>query len=70
MGNGVAHHLPGAGSIIARIGVYSYGLYLLHQPYVIYLGERTRQLAVFPSTILAMASSAPSPSLPQALKNR
>lgn len=55
MGNGVGRHLPGVGSIMARIGVYSYGLYLLHQPYVIYLGEHTRQLAVFPSTILALA---------------
>ncbi|HOV86955.1 MAG TPA: hypothetical protein PLM79_11365 [Syntrophobacteraceae bacterium] len=40
---------------MARVGVYSYGLYLLHQPYLITLGENTRQLAMIPSTLLALA---------------
>jgi peptidoglycan/LPS O-acetylase OafA/YrhL len=31
--------LPGAGSVITTVGVYSYGLYLLHQPYVITFGH-------------------------------
>jgi peptidoglycan/LPS O-acetylase OafA/YrhL len=30
---------------ITYVGVYSYGLYLLHQPYVIYLGIRMRALS-------------------------
>ncbi len=29
-------------SALVNVGVYSYGLYLLHQPYVIYLGEHLR----------------------------
>jgi len=31
--------LPGAGSVLTTVGVYSYGLYLLHQPYVITFGH-------------------------------
>ncbi|MFP5212734.1 MAG: acyltransferase family protein, partial [Acidobacteriota bacterium] len=33
-------HTARAGSVIATVGVYSYGLYLLHQPYVIYFGHK------------------------------
>ena len=29
---------------LAYVGVYSYGLYLIHQPYVLYAGERMRTL--------------------------
>ena len=32
------HSLPPFGSIVGRIGVFSYGLYLIHQPYVLYVG--------------------------------
>jgi peptidoglycan/LPS O-acetylase OafA/YrhL len=34
--------LPRLGSRLAHVGAFSYGLYLLHQPYVIYFGERLR----------------------------
>lgn len=34
--------LPGAEKILSSVGVYSYGIYLIHQPYVFYLGERLR----------------------------
>lgn len=30
--------------VLALVGTYSYGLYLIHQPYVIYFGERLRHL--------------------------
>jgi peptidoglycan/LPS O-acetylase OafA/YrhL len=32
-------------SAVAHVGAYSYGLYLLHQPYVIYIGERVRWMS-------------------------
>jgi len=38
--------LPSLGSTLAHVGAYSYGLYLLHQPYVIYCGERMRDLSL------------------------
>jgi peptidoglycan/LPS O-acetylase OafA/YrhL len=36
--------LPRFGGMLAYVGAFSYGLYLLHQPYVIYFGERLRNL--------------------------
>ncbi len=51
----VGNRLDQGGRVLARVGVYSYGLYLLHQPYLITLGENTRQLAMIPSTLLALA---------------
>ena len=36
--------LPRFGRTLAYVGAFSYGLYLLHQPYVIYFGERLRNL--------------------------
>ncbi|MGV8075059.1 MAG: acyltransferase family protein [Syntrophobacteraceae bacterium] len=38
--------LPAASTVLIRVGVYSYGLYLLHQPYVIYLGKRMGDLGM------------------------
>jgi peptidoglycan/LPS O-acetylase OafA/YrhL len=35
-----ANRLPILRTPLVNVGVYSYGLYLLHQPYVIYFGER------------------------------
>ena len=35
-----------AGAAIASVGVYSYGLYLLHHPYVIYFGNRLHGLSI------------------------
>jgi peptidoglycan/LPS O-acetylase OafA/YrhL len=35
------------GSVLMTVGVYSYGLYLLHQPYVITLGKRLGGLSMF-----------------------
>lgn len=39
--------LPRFGNMLAYVGAFSYGLYLLHQPYVIYFGERVRNLDMF-----------------------
>lgn len=37
--------LPRLVAPLASVGAFSYGLYLLHQPYVIYFGERMRDLS-------------------------
>lgn len=36
--------LPRLGATLAYVGAFSYGLYLLHQPYVLYFAERMRDL--------------------------
>jgi peptidoglycan/LPS O-acetylase OafA/YrhL len=37
--------LPRMGRMLVQVGVYSYGLYLLHQPYVLWVGLRVRWLS-------------------------
>jgi peptidoglycan/LPS O-acetylase OafA/YrhL len=51
--------LPRAGSVLAVIGVYSYGIYLFHHPYVITFGERLRdfELPVFVITACAVTAA-------------
>jgi peptidoglycan/LPS O-acetylase OafA/YrhL len=44
---GLISRISGFAKIFSVVGVYSYGLYLIHQPYVIWLGLRIR-----PQTIL------------------
>jgi peptidoglycan/LPS O-acetylase OafA/YrhL len=44
-----------AGAILARIGVYSYGLYLIHQPYVTYFGERMQHMGMGAFVVVAAA---------------
>jgi len=39
---GLISRVPGLAKIVGLVGVYSYGLYLIHQPYVIWLGLRIR----------------------------
>jgi peptidoglycan/LPS O-acetylase OafA/YrhL len=45
--------LPRLGGTLAYVGAFSYGLYLLHQPYVIYFGERMRDMSELLFTVLA-----------------
>src|SRR6266849_8330291 len=40
-------------SAIARVGFYSYGLYLIHQPLVFYLGRHLRDLNLLTFTLIA-----------------
>jgi peptidoglycan/LPS O-acetylase OafA/YrhL len=47
--------LPRLAGMLAYVGAFSYGLYLLHQPYVIYFGERLRDLSMPVFTLLACA---------------
>jgi peptidoglycan/LPS O-acetylase OafA/YrhL len=37
--------VPGVGALLAIVGVYSYGLYLLHQPFVLYFAARMLELS-------------------------
>jgi peptidoglycan/LPS O-acetylase OafA/YrhL len=39
---GLISRVGGLGKIVALVGMYSYGLYLIHQPYVIWLGLKIR----------------------------
>src|SRR5207302_4975292 len=39
---GLISRVAGLAKIVGLVGVYSYGLYLIHQPYVIWLGLRIR----------------------------
>ena len=40
---------------LVRVGAFSYGLYLVHQPYVIYFGERMRDFSMPVFVVLACA---------------
>ncbi|HXX42832.1 MAG TPA: acyltransferase [Chthoniobacterales bacterium] len=40
---GTISHFSGVAKILGLLGTYSYGLYLIHQPYVIWLGLRIRE---------------------------
>jgi peptidoglycan/LPS O-acetylase OafA/YrhL len=46
-------HLDELGATLATVGAYSYGLYLLHQPYVLYVGARVQALST-PAFLAAM----------------
>jgi peptidoglycan/LPS O-acetylase OafA/YrhL len=39
---GLLSHVSGLAKLLSLVGIYSYGLYLIHQPYVIWLGLRIR----------------------------
>jgi peptidoglycan/LPS O-acetylase OafA/YrhL len=39
---GLISRVPGLAKVLGLVGIYSYGLYLIHQPYVIWLGLRIR----------------------------
>ena len=40
------------------VGIYSYGLYLIHQPYVIWLGLRIREQPIWMFLLIAIATLA------------
>ncbi len=45
----------GLGSALATVGAYSYGLYLLHQPYVLYVAARAQPLST-PAFVAVLAA--------------
>lgn len=55
-----------AARLLSLVGIYSYGLYLVHQPYVMYVGERMQEfdLPVFVVTACAVTASIATCSIP------
>ena len=43
---GLISRVSALGKVIALVGIYSYGLYLIHQPYVIWLGLKIRPQSI------------------------
>jgi peptidoglycan/LPS O-acetylase OafA/YrhL len=50
--------LPTPAKAIAVVGAYSYGIFLIHQPYVIWLGLRIREQPVWMFLLIAIATLA------------
>jgi peptidoglycan/LPS O-acetylase OafA/YrhL len=48
----------GPASVFGLVGLYSYGLYLIHQPYVIWLGLRIREQPIWMFLLIAAATLA------------
>jgi peptidoglycan/LPS O-acetylase OafA/YrhL len=46
--------VPGLRTPLVLLGVYSYGFYLLHEPYVLYAGERLRELPLWSFVAVAI----------------
>jgi peptidoglycan/LPS O-acetylase OafA/YrhL len=44
---GIIWLLKGPANLFGLVGLYSYGLYLIHQPYVIWLGLRIREVPIW-----------------------
>jgi peptidoglycan/LPS O-acetylase OafA/YrhL len=58
---GIAHRLERIGWLqlpLATVGAYSYGLYLLHQPYVIWIGAQVRDQRMRTFVPVAMVTTA------------
>jgi peptidoglycan/LPS O-acetylase OafA/YrhL len=48
----------GLANVFGLVGLYSYGLYLIHQPYVIWLGLRIREQPIWMFLLIAVATLA------------
>src|SRR6266536_6059549 len=55
---GIISLFQGPAKLFGLIGVYSYGLYLIHQPYVIWLGLRIREQPISMFLLIAVATLA------------
>src|SRR5213083_482833 len=55
---GIISLLEAPAKVFGLVGVYSYGLYLIHQPYVIWLGLRIRQQPIWMFLLIAAATLA------------
>lgn len=56
--SGLLSRITGLGKMVGLVGMYSYGLYLIHQPYVIWLGLQIRPqpIAIFILTFIGTAA--------------
>jgi peptidoglycan/LPS O-acetylase OafA/YrhL len=55
---GIISLFQGPTKLFGLVGVYSYGLYLIHQPYVIWLGLRIREQPIWMFLLIAVATLA------------
>ncbi|PYJ18350.1 MAG: hypothetical protein DME96_02400 [Verrucomicrobia bacterium] len=55
---GIISLFQGPAKVFGVVGVYSYGLYLIHQPYVIWLGLRIREQPIWMFLLIAVATLA------------
>src|SRR6266513_2663397 len=55
---GMISLFQGPAKLFGLVGVYSYGLYLIHQPYVIWLGLRIREVPIWMFLVIAVATLA------------
>jgi peptidoglycan/LPS O-acetylase OafA/YrhL len=55
---GIISLFQGPAKLFGLVGVYSYGLYLIHQPYVIWLGLRIREQPIWVFLLIAVATLA------------
>lgn len=55
---GLICRLPMPAKILGLIGAYSYGIFLVHQPYVIWLGLRVREQPIWVFLLIAAATLA------------
>jgi peptidoglycan/LPS O-acetylase OafA/YrhL len=55
---GLISLFKGPASVFGLVGLYSYGLYLIHQPYVIWLGLRIREQPIWMFLLIAVATLA------------
>ena len=53
---GIISHFPGPAKLFGLVGAFSYGLYLIHQPYVIWLGLRIREQPIWMFLLIAAAT--------------
>src|SRR5437660_7294733 len=55
---GIISLVKGPAKLFGLVGLYSYGLYLIHQPYVIWLGLRIREVPIWLFLLIAVATLA------------
>lgn len=53
---GMIARFPYPAKLFGLVGLYSYGIYLVHQPYVIWLGLRIRELPIWMFLLVAVAT--------------
>jgi peptidoglycan/LPS O-acetylase OafA/YrhL len=55
---GLISLFQGPAKLFGLIGVYSYGLYLIHHPYVIWLGLRIREVPIWAFLLICIPTLA------------
>jgi peptidoglycan/LPS O-acetylase OafA/YrhL len=55
---GLIARFPWPARMFGLVGLYSYGIYLIHQPYVIWLGLRIRELPIWSFVLVALGTLA------------